>query len=56
MLGIETWFLEIITKVYDAMGWPGVVFLMGVESAAIPFLLRSSGEPIGFLGGLLDLL
>jgi len=37
MLGIETWFLEIITSVYDAMGWPGVVFLMGVESAAIPF-------------------
>jgi membrane protein DedA with SNARE-associated domain len=37
MLGIETWFLEIITKVYDVMGWPGVVFLMGIESAAIPF-------------------
>ena len=37
MLGIETWFLDIITKVYDAMGWPGVVFLMGIESAAIPF-------------------
>jgi|TARA_B100000809_G_scaffold254858_1_gene292595 membrane protein DedA with SNARE-associated domain len=37
MLGIETWFLEIITNVYDAMGWPGVVFLMAVESAAIPF-------------------
>jgi len=37
MLGIENWFLEIITNVYDAMGWPGVVFLMGVESAAIPF-------------------
>ena len=37
MLGIENWFLEIITNVYGAMGWPGVVFLMGVESAAIPF-------------------
>ncbi len=37
MLGIETWFLEIITNVYDAIGWPGVVFLMAVESAAIPF-------------------
>ena len=37
MLGIENWFLEIITNVYDAMGWPGVVFLMAVESAAIPF-------------------
>ena len=37
MLRIESWFLEIITNVYDAMGWPGVVFLMAVESAAIPF-------------------
>ena len=37
MLGIENWFLDIITNVYDAMGWPGVVFLMGIESAAIPF-------------------
>lgn len=37
MLGIETWFLDIITEVYDAMGWPGVVFLMGIESASIPF-------------------
>jgi membrane protein DedA with SNARE-associated domain len=37
MVGIENWFLEIITNVYDAMGWPGVVFLMGIESAAIPF-------------------
>ena len=34
--GIETWFLDIITKVYDAIGWPGVVLLMGIESAAIP--------------------
>jgi membrane protein DedA with SNARE-associated domain len=37
MAGIENWFLDIITYVYDAMGWPGVVFLMGIESAAIPF-------------------
>ena len=37
MLVIETWFLDIITKIYDVMGWPGVVFLMGIESAAIPF-------------------
>ena len=37
MVVIENWFLEIITNVYDVMGWPGVVFLMGVESAAIPF-------------------
>ena len=37
MAGIENWFLDIITNVYDVMGWPGVVFLMGIESAAIPF-------------------
>ena len=37
MLGIEGWFLDVITTLYEAIGWPGVVFLMGVESAAIPF-------------------
>ena len=35
--GIETWLLDIITNVYDAIGWPGVVFLMGIESSAITF-------------------
>lgn len=62
MLGIETWFLDIITKVYDAMGWPGVVFLMGIESAAIPFpselimplagwlLIEAKGESAWMLG------
>ena len=34
---IEAGFLAIITQVYDTMGWAGVVFLMAVESAAIPF-------------------
>lgn len=34
---IEDFFLDIITQVYDAIGWPGVVFLMAIESAAIPF-------------------
>ena len=37
MAGIESAFLDIISKVYDTMGWPGVVFLMAIESAAIPF-------------------
>ena len=62
MLGIETWFLDIITNVYDAMGWPGVVFLMAIESAAIPFpselimplagwlLIEAKGGSIWFLG------
>lgn len=34
---IEAVFLVIITQVYDTIGWAGVVFLMAVESAAIPF-------------------
>ena len=34
---IEILFVGIITQVYGAIGWPGVVFLMAVESAAIPF-------------------
>ena len=34
---IEAIFLGIITAAYETMGWPGVVFLMAVESAGIPF-------------------
>ena len=37
MSGIEAEILDIINKIYDTMGWPGVVLLMAVESAAIPF-------------------
>ena len=37
MFGIESALLDFVTKVYDAIGWPGVVFLMAVESASIPF-------------------
>ena len=37
MTSIEGYFLDIITQVYDTIGWPGVVFLMAIESAAIPF-------------------
>ena len=37
MTGIESIFLDIINKIYGTMGWPGVVFLMAIESAAIPF-------------------
>lgn len=37
MSGIESVFLDIINQIYDTMGWPGVVLLMAVESAAIPF-------------------
>jgi membrane protein DedA with SNARE-associated domain len=37
MNAVESAFLDVITRIYDAMGWAGVVFLMGVESAAVPF-------------------
>ncbi len=34
---VEQIFLAVIHQVYDTIGWGGVVFLMAVESAAIPF-------------------
>jgi membrane protein DedA with SNARE-associated domain len=37
MNAVESAFLDVINRVYDSMGWAGVVFLMGVESAAVPF-------------------
>ncbi|MEK7778202.1 MAG: DedA family protein [Chloroflexota bacterium] len=36
MISIENFLLELIAKVYDTMGWPGVVVLMAIESASIP--------------------
>jgi len=35
--GLEQWILDIITATYDFLQWPGVVALMAVESACIPF-------------------
>jgi membrane protein DedA with SNARE-associated domain len=37
LLGIEDALIEFANDLYDAVGWPGVVFLMAVESACIPF-------------------
>ena len=34
---VEAVFLSVIHQVYDTMGWAGVVLLMAVESAGIPF-------------------
>jgi len=34
--GIENSLLDFITYVYDLIGWPGVIVMMAVESAAIP--------------------
>jgi len=35
--GIENWFLDVINSIYAFMQWPGVMILMAVESACIPF-------------------
>lgn len=37
MASIEQWILDIISATYDVLQWPGVVALMAVESACIPF-------------------
>jgi membrane protein DedA with SNARE-associated domain len=34
--GIENHLLDFITHTYNVLGWPGVIALMAVESAAIP--------------------
>lgn len=36
LTGIEDSLLEFITGVYNAIGWPGVIVMMAIESAAIP--------------------
>ena len=33
---IEAGLLDFIDATYDAIGWPGVVLMMAIESAAIP--------------------
>lgn len=37
MTGIEQWILDLIRNAYNTLQWPGVVALMAVESACIPF-------------------
>lgn len=34
--GIEQALLDFITNTYDAIGWPGVIVMMAIESAAVP--------------------
>ncbi len=34
--GLENYILDLITRLYDSIGWPGVVLLMAIESANIP--------------------
>ena len=62
MPAVENTILDVITRVYDALGWPGVVFLMAVESAAIPFpselimplagwfLIQAKGDSVWLVG------
>ena len=33
---VEIMFLDFIIRVYSFMGWPGVVFLMAIETVAVP--------------------
>src|SRR3989337_2928991 len=37
MFGIEDALPNVATDIYEAIEWPGVVFLMAIESACIPF-------------------
>lgn len=37
MTGVEQWILDFIAATYDLLQWPGVVALMAIESACIPF-------------------
>jgi membrane protein DedA with SNARE-associated domain len=37
MASLEQWILDIISTSYNVLQWPGVVALMAVESACIPF-------------------
>jgi membrane protein DedA with SNARE-associated domain len=37
LLGIEDALINFAEDLYNAVGWPGVVFLMAIESACIPF-------------------
>ena len=59
---VEAVLLGFTAQLYDAVGWPGVVFLMAVESAAIPFpselimplagwlLIQAHGGPLWMVG------
>ena len=46
---IEAEILVIITQVYDAIGWGGVVFLMAVEGTGVPFPSELIMPPAGWL-------
>ena len=37
LFGIEDALLDVAREIYEAIDWPGVVFLMAIESACIPF-------------------
>ena len=59
---VETILLDFVGQVYDTIGWPGVVFLMAVESAGIPFpselimplagwmLIQAKGDSVWMVG------
>ena len=61
MNGFEAALLELVAKVYEGMGWPGVILLMAVENTGFPIpsepimmfagwlLVQSRGDPAWFV-------
>ena len=47
MNGIEATLLELVARIYESMGWPGVVLLMAVENTGFPI----PSEPIMMFAG-----
>jgi membrane protein DedA with SNARE-associated domain len=59
--GLEQHILDLVRNLYSAIGWPGVVLLMAVESAGIPvpseiimplagwFLIEAKGHGVGYV-------
>ncbi len=58
---IENWLLSFITNTYNALGWPGVIAMMAIESACIPLpseiimplagwkLIKDTSLPVTFI-------
>ncbi len=61
MNGFEAALLELVAKIYEGMGWPGVILLMAVENTGFPIpsepimmfagwlLVQSRGDPAWFV-------
>ena len=61
MSGIEESLLEFVARIYELMGWPGLVVLMAVENTGFPIpsepvmmfagwiLVQAAGKPVWFV-------